>query len=75
MFPFVDTAVDNDNSIGQLRKLAGAFCGIEHSDWIWEWQDGGRAAFKFKDKSQMMNFQAQRGLAERFDPEWAHKRT
>jgi hypothetical protein len=65
---FVDIVVANDKSIDRLRELAGV-CGIEHSDWTCEWRDGGRAAFKFKDELQMMNFQAQRFLAKRFDPE------
>jgi hypothetical protein len=71
---FVDIVVTNDNSIDRLRELAGA-CGIEHSDWTWEWGDGGRAAFKFEDESQMMKFRGRRFLYEHFNPEWAYKRS
>jgi hypothetical protein len=70
MFPFVDTVFANDNSIVRLRWLAGNF-GIEHSDWTWEWPDGGSASFKFKDESQVMTFRASRLLLERSTAEWA----
>jgi hypothetical protein len=70
---FVDIIVANDDSIDRLRELAGT-CGIEHSDWICEWQDGGKVAFKFKNDLEMMKFRAKRNLSERFNPEWSRKR-
>jgi hypothetical protein len=70
MFPFADVVAANDESIGRLRWLA-TVCGVEHSDWIWEWRDGGRASFKFKDEQLMMTFRVSRFLLERSNAEWA----
>lgn len=70
---FVDIVAANDNSIDQLCWLAGE-CSIEHSDWTWEWRDGGKAAFKFKDELQMTNFRTKCLLLDQSNPGWAHKR-
>lgn len=66
MFSFVEIVAATDSTIGQLCWLAGTGL-IEHVDWTWEWRDGGRAAFKFKDELQVMNFRARRFLWERFN--------
>jgi hypothetical protein len=55
-FPFVETVAANDKTIGRLLQLANA-CGIEDLDWTWEWRDGGKASFKFRDEAQFTAFQ------------------
>jgi hypothetical protein len=68
-FPFVETITANDNTIDRLHLIANA-CGIEDLDWTWEWRDGGKVSFKFRDESQFTAFRVWRSWLEHANPEW-----
>jgi hypothetical protein len=61
MFPFTDVARATANSLTRLLWLA-QMQGVEGQDWVWEWRDGGRAAFSFRSQVQMEIFRTKRYL-------------
>jgi hypothetical protein len=61
MFPFTEVLPANDRSVKGLIWLAEAL-GCEGADWVWEWRDGGRAAFSFKNLDHLEAFRVQRIL-------------
>ena len=63
MFPFTDIAPASDQSAKQLAWLAWSL-GSEGSDWVWEWRDGGRVAFSFKNPEHLETFRGMRLLLE-----------
>jgi hypothetical protein len=63
MFPFTDIARANDQSAKLLASLAQSL-GSEGSDWVWEWRDGGRVAFSFRNLTHRETFHTMRLVCE-----------
>jgi hypothetical protein len=61
MFPFTEIASPTDNSLARLLWLTQTQ-GIESRDWVWEWRDGGRAAFSFRSQVHLDIFRTKRSL-------------